>query len=368
MSRASTNLDAPPKRLDCPRCGYDITPQMVASESRGEARGTCSECGLDIAWSEVRATGNDPRWFVESRTVPGRPRRRLARAAATLAMCARPFRFWSRVSMTVPTDRRGIVAFLVFIALVAHLCLAARNIHTLATQGRGWVLVTTPRGPGWVMKGSANPLDYIATTLVPLSNVSFTDVGVKIDKFTGEPPSALERSARIAVAILEDPGFWPPAWFRSAANPDIPWHQTPIRMSNQVILDDRALGRLACASVVPLSAPLAIMLLPISMRRARVRPRHLVRCVIYSVAMLIPLGALFFLTQNGFGTAAGIRASEMLEVHKLMLCAMPLTLVWNWAFVRGYLRLEHPIAVATSNTVLAVLLSLLATFLVFGWI
>jgi hypothetical protein len=42
--------------------------------------------------------------------------------------------------------------------------------------------------------------------------------------------------------------------------------------------------------------------------------------------------------------------------------------VWNWAFVRGYLRLEHPIAVATSNTVLAVLLSLLATFLVFGWI
>ena len=48
--------------------------------------------------------------------------------------------------------------------------------------------------------------------------------------------------------------------------------------------------------------------------------------------------------------------------------AMPLTLVWNWAFVRGYLRLEHPIAVATSNTVLAVLLSLLATFLAFGWI
>lgn len=357
-----------PAELECPRCGYDLTHAMAASEACGDAHGRCSECGLDIAWAELRETGNDPRWFVESRTLPGRPRRRIARAAATLAMCARPFRFWSRVNMTVPTDRRGIVVFLLLIALGAHLCLAARNIHTLATTGGGWVLVTTPSGQRWLPQRSTNPLDYIATTLVPLSHVSVTEVSIKIDYNGGKSVGTLERCARITVAILEDSGFWPPAWFRSTLNLDIPLHQTPIRISHQVILDDRALARLACAAVLPLSAPLAIMLLPISMRRARVRPRHLVRCVTYSVAILIPLGALFFLTPNGFGTAAGIRTSDMLEVHKLMLVAMPITLAWNWAFVRNYLKLEHPIAVATSNTVLALLLSLLATFLVFGWV
>ena len=185
----------------------------------------------------------------------------------------------------------------------------------------------------------------------------------------GAPIGTVELSVRTTAAILEEPGLWPPAWFRGGSRVgDVPGLMTPLRYSHEPILNRRAIGRLACATIVPLTAPLAILLLPISMRRARVRPRHLVRCAAYSLALLVPIAGLFLLSPYGFGASAFIAAPLSSEVHHLFFAAIPLTLVWNWAFARHYLMLEHPGAVAASNTVLAALVSLFATYCAFGWI
>jgi len=362
-----------PSRIECPRCGHQLGVIAVEAERRGETLGNCSECGLAVEWAVLRRSGDDPRWFAESRTVSWQPRRRIVRAAATLAMCARPFRFWSRVNMTIPTDRRGIAFFLLAIALATHLLLAARNIHTLATAGGGWVPTTTAGGPTWSTTGSRNPLDYLAALVVPLSSVSVTDVAMRIKLFDAQrgnqPSGVVEQSTRIAIAILEEPGLWPPAWSRQATRvSDVPGQQTQLRIGNAAILTQAALARLALAAAVPLVAPFAILLLPISMRRARIQPRHLARCVVYSAALVIPLAALYFLTPDGLGTARDFRIQRLLTAHNMLLCAIPLTLLWNWAFARNYLRLEHPAAVAASNTALATLASLIATFAVFGWL
>lgn len=275
--------------------------------------------------------------------------------------------------MSVPTDRRGTAVFILLVALTVHCCLVARNIHTIATLGGGFGPVVTAVGTGWGPTGSSNPLDYVATALVPLSGVSVSDVSSHIQTQRGirriEPAGIVVLSARTTVAILEEPGLWPPAWFRGGAlNADVPQHSTPLRYSLEPILNRRAIGRLACATIVPLTAPLAILLLPISMRRARVRPRHLVRCMVYSLALVVPIAGLVLLSPNGFGASATIGVPMFSEAHHLFFAAIPLTLVWNWAFARHYLMLEHPGAVAASNTVLAALVSLFVTYCAFGWI
>ena len=367
--RQGRGMSAGEDRLSCPRCGYDLTPAMLAAAARGDAHGTCSECGLGFEWARLRDEGGDPRWFVESRggTMPTRPR--LVRALTTLARCVRPFHFWSRIHMAIPTDARGIAAFMLAVAAALHLLFAARNLHMLATIGGGWR--RAPTALGWVQTADRNPLDYLSTTLVPLSGVTVSDA----DKWMREHQAGSDRIGtgahawRVAVAVVQDAGLWPPAWIGPRrANPDIPLHSTMLRECNFAVKNRTALRRVACTAVLPLGAPVAILLLPVSMRRARVRARHVWRCTAYSAALLVPCAALFLLSPSGFGASGAVRATDVLELHALLLCAIPLTLAWNWAFVRNYLRLEHAGAVAVSNTVVGTLASLLATSLVVGWI
>jgi hypothetical protein len=362
---------SPPLR--CPRCGYELTLALRVAESRGEPAGTCSECGLAFEWSTLRDEGSDPRWFVESRPGAARLRPRILRAVSTLACCVRPFRFWSRVHMAIPIDLLGIAAFIVILALAGHLLLALRNVRTLATEGGGWAPVPGPAR--WVRTGSHNPLDYIGVAILPTSSVSVSDVSRWMTE-RGAGPADLgeaEHARRVAVAMIDDSGLLPRAWRGGrTANPDITAHSTMLRERNFNVTNRTALRRVGCVALLPLSAPVAVLLLPMSMRRARIRARHLarhlVRCIVYSLALLVPLAALFLLTRSGFGASGGLPASETLRVHALLLCAVPLTLVWNWAFVRNYLRLEHAGAVAVSNTVLGLLVALLATYSAFGWL
>jgi hypothetical protein len=351
------------KPIRCPRCGYELAQAVSDATARGDAAGNCSECGLEVRWALLRESGGDPRWFVESRTHPGRPRRRIARAVGTLAMCVRPRRFWSRVTMEIPADWRGMACFLALVALMAHLLLGARNVHTLATEGGGWIRLATPSGPSIGRAGSTQPLDYLAAIVVPLASVSVSEVTSEIRN-----AGAGEKTFRTVVAILEEPGLWPPAWLPNRApNPDVlAGLDTPLRESHEPILSARALGRAAFAASVPVLAPLATVVLPISMRRARIRARHLVRGMVYGAALIVPLAALLFLTPRGMGIGGDVNAGT--EVHSLLACSVVLTLLWNWAFSREYLRLSHPLAVALSNTAVVGLLSLLGASIAFGWV
>lgn len=274
--------------------------------------------------------------------------------------------------MTIPFNRRGIALFVVFIALLAHLIPAVRNLHTIATIGGGWVAAppgTAAGASGWVQAGSRNPFDYLAAALVPLSSVTVTECVMKINsqRRPGDPRiTAAETSWRVTVAILEDAGFWPPAWIPGRAkNPDIPFTYV-LQSDNSSIHARRAVVRLACVAPVPLLAPLAIALLPISMRRARIRRRHLLRGAVYSLVICLPILGLYFLTPEGFGTRTG--PEFHLAPHALLACTLPIVFVWNWAFSRAYLKLEHAAAVAASNTVLSALLSLFAQRACLGWI
>ena len=180
----------------------------------------------------------------------------------------------------------------------------------------------------------------------------------RVPSMNRETNGIVEHSARVAIVFLEEPGPWPPAWFPGREkNPDIPRHQTPLRIANERMLDSTEIGRLLCVMYAPLLAPLAILLLPASMRCVRIRFSHLGRCAVYSTVLLIPIMALYFLSPEGFGIRLGVDAGLLLP-HALLACMIPPTFLWNLSFARNDLRLEYPVAVAASNTVLTALLPL----------
>ncbi len=319
MTEASTS---PQPTLDCPRCGYVLRAMIEASEARGESGGTCTECGLPIVWRQLRDIDADPRWFTESRN----GHRRLAtRALLTLARCANPFGFWSSISMTIPTRRRGIVAFVLALLVAAHLTTAAFRC--------AWLSQIPYWGPPTTL---SRPLsDYAFAVVAPLSPIPASDVVTRIRPRRG--------SATVPIVInLLYAGYVYPF--------------TMLDDFSGERARERITGRFISAMATPLAAPLLIALLPVSMRRAKVRKRHLVRGSVYALVAAIPILALL-LSTNEQPKLPTSNVLEMLWSEPLLVVAFPLALVWCWAFAARYLRIQHAPGVAVACVTIAALIA-----------
>jgi hypothetical protein len=326
-----------PSRVECPRCGFALDGSRDASRARGETEGICTECGLSVEWRQLEDASGDPAWFVESRLKPlGLARR----AIATLLRLAWPWGFWSQVSMRTPLSARGIAAFLLVLACVAHGVAAVGRIERNAPRwGR--------TAPGTV--------DHIVAVVTPLNRYYGTSIMISA-RLPDPPSSAWERTIRIAhgfVYSIDFTGLVPP---RPGLHPFAPQIVDPVTTS-----------RLASAALVPVLAPCMLLLLPISMRRARVRFRHIARAAIYSLALLVPLFALalyacianwhlYIGTQDWIGR---------MRPHVLTIAAALVTLPWLAAIVARYLRLPRAWPVALACTAIATLLSLAVSALQF---
>ncbi len=329
-----------PSRIECPRCGFTLDGARDASRARGEATGICSECGLAVEWRGLEDASGDPAWFVESRL---KSRGMLRRIAGTLLRLPWPWGFWSQVSMRIPLSWRGIAAFLLALA-----CLA----HAVAAVGR--IERNRPRWGTWT-PGAA---DHIVAVLTPLNRYYGRSIVASADIPTTSA-SAAERARRIAHAFLFSVDFVGivPAPPRNAAGPAPRGGLYPFAPR---LVDPVTSARMSTAMLVPLLAPAGLLLLPISLRRARVRMRHIVRVALYSLALLLPILALAIhaTVDNWFlyiGTQDWI---GRMRPHVITIVAAALTLPWMAAVVSRYLRLPRAWLVAASCTAVATLLSL----------
>lgn len=137
--------------------------------------------------------------------------------------------------------------------------------------------------------------------------------------------------------------------------------------------------RSSSAVFVPatLLAPLTLLLLPTSLRRARIRPRHFVRLMVYTTALLIPITACMFVADNllrGLVTPARGKLSfhlyplgvfgEVNPTFILLLLVFALNAIWLTAAASRYLRLPNArgvgVACALIPLLVACLLSLTA--------
>jgi hypothetical protein len=107
----------------------------------------------------------------------------------------------------------------------------------------------------------------------------------------------------------------------------------------------------------------ALMVFQVSMRRVRLRPIHVLRCVVYagdlmiwvSVAMLVAIGVEMYRD-----SALAAQRYNIGPANMFLVCAMPfalLVLAMRVAFAyRLYLRFRHAIAVAITSQVIVWLL------------
>ncbi len=356
--------------LACPRCGYLLSATAEASESRGESSGACTECGLALDWVVLRETNLDPKWFVESRPAASNMMRwRSSRAITTLVLLLRPWFFWSRVSMAIPLDRRGIAAFLLVVAVSCHLTCASKRIYELAHHGGGSAppiapaITSLPSGfpPGpWVGLSSTNPFDYIVAVLVPWVNNSATEFNRTLFP---PPTSVMESVWRCAPNIAWSSGLDPRSWSNSSNNAlEMPRYQGVFSMN--VYRWERSVN--ASMAPLPLLAPLGILLLPISMRRARVRAMHVVRAVMYSFALWIPMLALSTIFADDVRLGL-FRWWYPLDLYHPAAAVLLLTFPFNWALTARYLKLPHAPFIALANTTLALCLTGVLIAFTSGW-
>ena len=329
-----------PASIECPRCGFTLDGARDASRARGESAGICSECGLAVEWRGLEDASGDPAWFVEARL---KSRGMLRRVAGTLLRLPWPWGFWSQVSMRIPLSWRGIAVFLLALACIAHAVAAVGRIER-----------NRPRWGTW-KPGTA---DHIVAVFTPLNRYYGRSIVASGDIPTPST-SGTERVRRIAHAFLFSVDFAGivPAPARTATGTAPRGGLYPFAPQ---LVDPVTTARMSTAMLVPLLAPAGLLLLPISLRRARVRMRHIVRVALYSLALLLPILALaiYATVDNWFLYIGTQDFIGRMRPHVITIVAAALTLPWMAAVVSRYLRLPRGWLVAGACTAVATLLSL----------
>jgi hypothetical protein len=304
----------------CPRCGYDQSGEIAAWE-RGEhpacpLEGRCTECALEFRWCDLL----NPRLAGRSRFFEVAEWGLAGSAVRTALRTLRPRSFWAWVRMEHPIAPRRLA----LLVLVATACTYA-----------AMVLIATVLGVA---------IGFRSRGMLSLSYGWWDRVS---------PVDDLLR------------------WFQYAA-----W---PLRTRYDWISGARGVHPLPVIALLAAALmPATFLLLPQSLRRAKVRRIHLVRAGAYSLIMfpivlLTPNFAVIVL--NSLRGAWGIFFPFGVQLwslrhHEALACSGALAdvclwlLLWWSAVLRRYLRLPHSWAVALAMLVLALVLAV--TVIVIG--
>ena len=361
MNHSTDASAASPPALECPRCGHQLGVMAAEAERRGETHGKCSECGLDVEWSNLRLATEAPAWFIESRHSP---RNIVRRAFGTLVRTARPFRFWESIDLSLALSRRRLLVFVLAVLAVLH-CLAA----TQRILERGWTPWAAP--PAASVSNACNFGRVALAVVAPLSRFDGAGVVYAAHQATGrtdalglvwESIPALAKAAiplqdgKITVKVIQ---VSPTQSIIHHAYPNARGLLMPVLRSSSAV-------------VVPatLLAPLTLLLLPTSLRRARIRPRHFVRLMAYTTALLIPITACVFVADTLLqGLLNPARSETSFHLHPigafgevnpaffLLLLVLTLNAVWLTAAASRYLRLPNARGVGVACALIPMLVA-----------
>jgi hypothetical protein len=393
-------------KAECPRCGYDLRGVMPTWIESCPREGTCAECGLTYRWAEVLHPEKfEPTWCVEF----AKGRRSFARASlGTFMRSFWPWGFWSRVKMAHGVKFRRLFAYAIILIaimlmpyIVGQASLAGyvryrlrrqlsfvpaadaqalvraeyelanleANFHKVSLW-RLWQYTMRMRGQqAWVndlRKSSQSPppqIDHsylaamIEAVFLPWSSTSRGTITKASGFVSGYPaPNDLLNQADILGAMAVVPrvavgGFITrPRWFGMADAADA------LRST---------IAALASVTGVVFAVPFALVFLPISRRRSKVRWRHIGRARVYG--LFIPTTAvalcsilMFVAITNGRFDWAGAATAVAL------LLPSALGFAWWWAAISRYLRISHGFLVALLLTTLSSLLVAAIAYYGFG--
>lgn len=300
----------------CPRCGYDLSGAHAASA--GALAGTCSECGLNFAWSDVLSGHlHTPAFSYEHG-----PWYDARRFIATAARAALGVPLWRKLRMVHPIVPGRLVVFALAIVASCHVLAVALVLVAL----RYGVLVdwTPPPYTAAMSRWAATPPPGVPFFSRQFQVHASDLVQLAVCPYGTTPQFPLASGARIGVTLSLD-------------------------------------GTLAVV-LTALGPALLLVGLRQTRRQFRLRKLHLLRSALLGVPFAIAsfltmdavagafvlAGAVSAWDQNGRLILGLIGAATLLIVQTL----------WWWSFTRCYLRAPHALGIACAGELLGGLLTI----------
>jgi hypothetical protein len=313
--------------LRCPLCEYDL---------RGLTEPRCPECGYRFAWSDL----TDPSKRLHRYLFEHHPERNAWSFAQTLLGGLGPRRFWRSL---LPAQPWSVRRLLLYWCLAASMLMAAATAHHAVWSGEYQSKVRAERAI-WANRHSSPPwIQWITREYGSMQRY--------LDEFHPLPP---------------DPRFYERCWAEEG------WWST----------------YLAAAWLAwPWLTFTTLLLFRFSMRRARIKPVHVLRCVLYSFAAVLWLGlvaacavaARAWWLWNGVPSrvrlpAPPISVAEPFNYRRDLLCealfwfGLVLLVVVSYRLAsafRHYLRFDHPVASVLCAQLIVLLVAVVVTLNLF---
>ena len=317
----STAVEAPDELICCPLCDYNL---------RGLVDPRCPECGYTFDWAELR----DPQRRRHPYLFEHHPERNVSSFLRTLLGSLRPRKFWRTLFPTQPSVPRRLLLYwclvasvvaLPFLGLVGYRIYkldeqlrARRAMHTRGMTPQFAAMITAQHGSVQAWMDQYMPL-FPSRAYFRFSNIGgWFDVG--------------EYFQVAAFALL-----WP--WMTFAS----------------------------------------LLVFRASMRRARVRPVHVLRCAIYSadaaVLAALLVGVTWFFSGPWFASGGWYWGGNWWSFGGNTGVAIALGVMFGiltyrlWIAYRRYLRFDHALATALASQIMIGLLTikLMADFYSRAW-
>jgi hypothetical protein len=298
--------------LACPLCDYDL---------RGLVDPRCPECGYAFDWNDLR----DPARRKHKYLFEHHPERNVSSFLRTAIGGLRPRKFWSGLLPSQPSRPRRLIVYALVIVLSGLVPPAAMTAFAAA---RAWSDMSRNRA-------------RMAMTL----SVQRTRPWFGVRGAAGAPTTQ-----EVLDAVAPEPTL---ARVRQA-------------------LEDRRFARTLHANGVLLLWPVltlaALMIFVISMRRARLRRVHFVRCVVYSADALLWGNLLLTLAIVGYllrplllGPTPGPPPQHLYSTAaSLVGIAVLIAFIYRLIVaVRTYLRFDHPTSTVLATQAIVVLAMLI---------
>ena len=295
----------------CPRCGYDLRGKLETWKCDCPIDGVCNECGLEFEWGELLCLRRAvPRWNVEYARGWGI----VSASIKTMLVMLRPSKFWRDLKMVHEPRWRRFSALALPMLLLLYLSFALSVGHVTYKNSL-----------------NLNQNSFIAPIL-PVVYGLYATIN----------PYSERGTARYIATNLHPSLFWQEVRIQIGNNQFTPFRG---RMRMSVVIVQGMILVVFC--------PLAFMALPQSLRKAKVRWRHLVRIALYSAFIILPPLGLYIRNGNG-GWNFHWWLPQWFVPCSLIYLLTGLILWWSLA-AKHYLKLPHAWGVGSSMVVLAYL-------------
>jgi hypothetical protein len=309
--------------LHCPLCDYNL---------RGLTEPRCPECGHRSTWDELRNRLRLHPYLFEHH-----PERNVRSFLRTIAGLLLPRRFWRAVLPTMQIRPGRLYLFAIIIGLIALLSVACGMAGNILARAREYADIRTQTSRMYTMQ------------LNPKAPYYDLQVAAGIQRAVAQAGS-MQAFVESRYPPLSHGLFWKMFW-------------------NELMFYSSArLSLLRTGLVILLWAPLTLASLFIfraTLRQAKINNIHVMRCVIYSAAVLALVGPYLLITTPLLVTiwspAPFVGLTQFGYVDNVYAACVLLLLILGYRLAvayRMYLRFPHAIATVLASQVIVALVLL----------